>query len=317
MFCKQRTRPVRRLNRPQGAGLVDSRRGAGRRLRAWHRVRHVSKNSNDIRRGGSPRTGGVLTARQTSDPNDFDPTGKPTNNRSVMCQCYDSLLSFKATPDNPYNDVVLQPGLAEKWEAPDGVTFTFHLRKGVQFHDLKPVNGREVTSADLKWSMEYISRSGQFKGDKKLFPALYSDSFQGLASIETPDPYTVVYKFTDPLAPFLNYCAAEWNPVLAHEIYEQDGNFSKTLVGTGPFAAGIPPHRKTASAASIAVTPTISLRAFPTWTRPTRSTSRTTQPRWRPSKPSSSTCWNRAPSPGTAARTRSNVSFRTPSSSPT
>jgi peptide/nickel transport system substrate-binding protein len=185
--------------------------------------------------GGAPRSGGLLTARQTSDPYDFDPTGKPTNNRSVMCQCYDSLLSFKATPDNPYNNVVLQPGLAEKWEAPDGVTFTFHLRKGIQFHDLKPVNGREVTSADLKFSMEYISRTGQFKGDKKLFPALYSDSFQGLTAVETPDPYTVVYKFSDPLAPFLNYCAAEWNPVLAREIYEQDGNFSKTLVGTGPF----------------------------------------------------------------------------------
>jgi len=184
---------------------------------------------------GAPRMGGTLTARQTSDPYDFDPTGKPTNNRSVMCQCYDSLLSFKATPGQDYNDVVLQPGLAEKWEAPDGVTFTFHLRKGIQFHDLKPVNGREVTSADLKFSLEYISRTGQFKGDKKLFPALYSDSFQGLTSIETPDPYTVVYKFSDPLAPFLNYCAAEWNTVLAHEVYEQDGNFSTTLVGTGPF----------------------------------------------------------------------------------
>src|ERR1700738_1339358 len=67
----------------------------------------------------TPRPGGLLTGRQTTDPFDSDPTGKPTNNRSVMCQCYDSLLSFKATPDTPYNSAVLQPGLAEKWEAPD------------------------------------------------------------------------------------------------------------------------------------------------------------------------------------------------------
>jgi ABC-type transport system substrate-binding protein len=183
----------------------------------------------------SPRPGGQLTVRQLTDPFDFDPTGKPTNNRSPVSQCYDSLLSFKAMPDNPFNNVVLQPGLAEKWEAPDGATFTFHLRKGIRFHDLKPVNGREVTSADLKWSMEYISRTGQMKSDKKLFPALYSDSFQGLIDIQTPDPYTVVYKFSDPLAPFLNYCAAEWNPVLAHEVYDAEGNFSNTLIGTGPF----------------------------------------------------------------------------------
>jgi ABC-type transport system substrate-binding protein len=184
----------------------------------------------------SPRPGGQLTVRQLTDPFDFDPTGKPTNNRSPVSQCYDSLLSFKAMPDNPFNNVVLQPGLAEKWEAPDGATFTFHLRKGIRFHDLKPVNGREVTSADLKWSMEYISRTGQVKTDKKLFPALYSDSFQGLIDVQTPDAYTVIYKFSDPLAPFLNYCAAEWNPVLAREVYDSEGNFSNTLIGTGPFS---------------------------------------------------------------------------------
>jgi ABC-type transport system substrate-binding protein len=196
---------------------------------------HSSRGASGQGAADTPRPGGTLTARQLTDPFDFDPTGKPTNNRSVVSQCYDSLLSFKATADNPYNNVVLMPGLAEKWEAPDGVTFTFHLRKGIKFHDLAPVNGREVTSQDLKWSMQYISRTGQFKDDKKLFPALYSDSFQGLVDIQTPDPQTVVYKFSDPQAPFLNYCAAEWNPVLAHEVYDAEGNFSNTMIGTGPF----------------------------------------------------------------------------------
>ena len=184
---------------------------------------------------GKPKSGGQINVRQTTDPFDFDPTGKPTNNRSVMCYAYDSLLSFKYGPNVGFYDAVLQPGLAERWEAPDGVTFTFHLRKGAQFANLPPVNGRAVTSADAKWSMEYISRTGQFKGDKKLFPALYAGSFTGLSDIQTPDDSTVVYKFSQPLAPFLSYSAAEWNPVLAHEVYDQDGNFSKRLVGTGPF----------------------------------------------------------------------------------
>jgi peptide/nickel transport system substrate-binding protein len=193
------------------------------------------QSSSPAKTAGKARPGGQLNVRQLTDPFDFDPTGKPTNNRAPMAYAYDSLLSFQSGPNVAFYDVKIQPGLAERYEAPDGVTFTFHLRKNVRFANLPPVNGRPVTSADLKWSMEYVARQGTIKDDKKLFPGLYSDSFQGLTSIQTPDDYTIVFKFSEPFAPFLNYSAAEWNPVLAHEIYDQEGNFSNRLVGTGPF----------------------------------------------------------------------------------
>jgi peptide/nickel transport system substrate-binding protein len=195
----------------------------------------TSTQSPSAKTVGKPKPGGQLNVRQLTDPFDFDPTGKPTNNRAPMAYAYDSLLSFKSGPDVAFYDVKIQPGIAERYEAPDGTTFTFHLRRNVKFANLPPVNGRPVTSADVKWSMEYVARLGAIKDDKKLFPGLYSDSFQGLTSIQTPDDYTVVFKFSEPLAPFVNYSAAEWNPVLAHEIYEQEGNFSNRLVGTGPF----------------------------------------------------------------------------------
>ncbi|HTE87230.1 MAG TPA: ABC transporter substrate-binding protein, partial [Dehalococcoidia bacterium] len=121
------------------------------------------------------------------------------------------------------------------WEAPDGLSFTFHLHKGARFANLAPVNGREVTSADVKWSAQYVSRAGPIKDDKKLFPAQYADSFSGLLDIQTPDASTVVVRFKEPFAPYLNYAAAEWNPILAHEVYDQNGNFSDLLLGSGPF----------------------------------------------------------------------------------
>ena len=41
--------------------------------------------------------------------------------------------------------------LAETWETPDALTYVFHLRKGVKFHD-----GREVTSKDVKATIEFM-----------------------------------------------------------------------------------------------------------------------------------------------------------------
>jgi len=184
---------------------------------------------------GKPKAGGTFTTIQNTEPTDFDPTGRPTVNRTLMCYAYDSLLSFKSGPNVPFSDVEVQPGLADRWESPDGTSFTFHLHPGARFANLPPLNGRAVTSDDVKWSAQYVGRMGPIKDDKKLFPAQYADSFAGITDIQTPDAGTVVVRFKDPFAPYLNYAAAEWNPILAHEVYDQDGNFSNHLLGTGPF----------------------------------------------------------------------------------
>jgi len=192
-------------------------------------------SSNAAQTSATPKPGGVLSTAQNVNPTDYDPTGRPTVNRPLMCYAYDSLLSWKNGPGVAFDDVQVQPGLADAWESPDGLTFTFHLHKGAKFANLPPVNGREVTSADVKWSAQYVSRTGPIKDDIKLFPSQYAESFSGLTDIQTPDPYTTVVRFKEPFAPYLNYAAAEWNPILAHEVYDQKGNFSDLLLGTGPF----------------------------------------------------------------------------------
>ena len=142
-------------------------------------------------------------------------------------------LVFKHGTDVPYDTGVLQPNLAAKWEQPDPMTYVFHLRPGIKFANMPPVNGRDLTSSDIKWSYEYWSRSGQFK-DKKLPPSQYASYFEGVAGIDATDPQTATVRFSKPFVPFINYTASYFNPIVPHDIYDADGKLSNQIAGTGP-----------------------------------------------------------------------------------
>src|SRR5215208_5278905 len=66
----------------------------------------------------------------------------------VVHQTYNALLKFN------HNGTKILPDLAETWEQKDDVTYVFRLRQGVKFHNVPPVNGRELTSEDVKYSIE-------------------------------------------------------------------------------------------------------------------------------------------------------------------
>ena len=165
--------------------------------------------------------GGTFSITADTDPFDFDMSygGKTTTNSDSIALAYESLLAFKGGPDVKHTEGALVPELAERWEvSPDARSFTFHLRHGVKFANLPPVNGRELISADVSWSYNYWNRSGEFK-DRKL-PATQIDfMFEGLEGIDLPDPYTAVVRFKEPFSPFLSYAASNWNPVVPKEIY--------------------------------------------------------------------------------------------------
>jgi len=183
---------------------------------------------------GQPRYGGTVTFLG-NDPADWDLSYGGKSYFNGIAVAYDSLLGFKNEPDREYSDMVLRPELAERWEvSPDARTFTFHLRKGVKFQNVPPMNGRELTAADVKWTFEYWSRTGAF-ADKKLPRGSFAYVFEGLDTVEAPNPYTVVVKFKEPFGPFLSYAASEWNPVAAHEVYDRDGHLKNQLAGSGPF----------------------------------------------------------------------------------
>ena len=77
-----------------------------------------------------------------SSPTNLDPrVGIDGQSERIDELLFDALL----TRDEHFN---VQPGLAEQWEIPDPLTYVFHLHRGVNFHD-----GRPLTSRDVKWTL--------------------------------------------------------------------------------------------------------------------------------------------------------------------
>ena len=179
-----------------------------------------------------PKSGGQLNLAVTSDPVLLDPAVRHTTAMTYLDMTCSSLLHFKTGAGVSYSDIQVQPHLADRWESPDPLSYTFHLHPGVKFQDLAPVNGRGCTADDVKWTLEYLSRIGDLA---KLPPAASATTFTGLDSVTAPDAITVVAHFKQPSAPFLHQMASAFNSVLPHEIYDQDGDFLKRMVGTGPY----------------------------------------------------------------------------------
>jgi len=186
---------------------------------------------------GGPKYGGRLNVWVTADPTSWDVSisGVSSVSDRWRARAYEGVLRFKAGPDVDAGALILEPSLAERWEvSPDGRTYTFHLRKGVNWQNVPPVDGREFTSADVKFSWDYASRTGEFK-DRNLKRSFFSWLFEGMESVETPDRSMVVVKFKEPFAPFINYVAHSKNPMYAREVFDREGHFEETLIGTGAF----------------------------------------------------------------------------------
>ena len=53
--------------------------------------------------------------------------------------------------------------LAESWEQPDPLTYVFHIREGVKWHDVPPMNGRELTAKDIEFTYQRLTGNGQVR----------------------------------------------------------------------------------------------------------------------------------------------------------
>lgn len=99
-------------------------------------------------------------------------------------------------------DVTPHPDLAERWEiSPDGKSFTFFLRKGVKWHNVPPVNGREVTAEDVVFSFDRLRLGGApyYNQDPRF---QLQDRFREVSKVEALDKYTVKFTFSQPSVAF-------------------------------------------------------------------------------------------------------------------
>jgi peptide/nickel transport system substrate-binding protein len=120
-------------------------------------------------------------------------------------------------------------GAAEKWEmSPDGLTWTFTLRKGITFHD-----GSELTAEDVKWSLETVTKPESIAANA----ARLRNAFK---EIEVVDPYTLVIRTQETdlwLAQDLSMAAGYEGIILPKKYYEQVGadGFAAKAIGSGPY----------------------------------------------------------------------------------
>ena len=136
--------------------------------------------------------------------NSLDPyTSVTAANREVLFNVFEGLVK----PDADGN---LIPAVAERWEVSDDqLTYTFHLRPGVKFHD-----GSEVTAMDVAWSIDKAMQSGNWK------------ALDNIDAIDIGSDYvSVVLKAAD--SDFLSYMTLAITP--------EDHADGADPVGTGPF----------------------------------------------------------------------------------
>ncbi|WP_048065413.1 ABC transporter substrate-binding protein [Methanosarcina acetivorans] len=116
------------------------------------------------------------------------------------------------------------PEIAESWETTDFKRWVFHLRNNVTWHD-----GVSVTSRDFKYSVDFSKENTDS----------WESIFGNIDSIETPDPYTVIYNLKDPDYNFLTTMAVAAKAVPEH-VFEDVADpkrydDKKALIGTGPY----------------------------------------------------------------------------------
>ncbi len=148
-----------------------------------------------------------------SSPTNLDPrVGLDAYSERIDSLVFDDLLGR----DEHLN---VQPQLAERWEIPDPLTYVFHLRRGVQFHD-----GRRLTSRDVKWTFDSLLEGK--------VPSTKAAAYRFVDHIETPDDWTVVFHLKEPFATLL------WNlsdGAMGIVPYGSGHEISRFPIGSGPF----------------------------------------------------------------------------------
>jgi peptide/nickel transport system substrate-binding protein len=175
------------------------------------------------------RRGGILRVRGY-DPPHFDPhltLNFKTN--TTLSFVYSKLVRHKVGPAVPPGSFAIEPDLAERWEEPDDLTYVFFLRKGVRWHNKPPVNGRELTAEDVKFTFDRFLTE---KGNPLRFV------LDPVDRVEVVDRYTARFRLKEPFVWLLHMLA---NPVgtwiVAREMVEKYGDLKKAeaAIGTGPF----------------------------------------------------------------------------------
>jgi len=148
-----------------------------------------------------------------SSPTNLDPrVGQDAQSERIDSLIFDYLLTRG-------ENLNVAPGVAERWETPDALTYIFYLRQGVKFHD-----GRSLTSRDVKWTFDSLL-SGKIRSTR-------GAAYRFVDHIDAPDDYKIVFHMKEPDAALL------WNLTDGAVGIVPSGSgdeFARHPIGSGPF----------------------------------------------------------------------------------
>ncbi|WP_169736095.1 ABC transporter substrate-binding protein [Crocinitomix catalasitica] len=202
------------------------------------------KNANSlVEVEGGKFTGGILKLNSIEDYTSLFPAGiNDIYSNHIASQSYEGLLRLNQ------KTLEVEPSIAASFEIDHSKKiYTFHLRKGVKYHDdpcFPGGKGREITAHDFKYCFEFLCsnhKSNKWSSlfrDKLLGAEAYAlGKSDNVAGIRVVDDYTLELELINPnagLPNLLAILAASVYPVEAIDTYGYEGMQNK-IIGSGPF----------------------------------------------------------------------------------
>src|SRR6266851_4323814 len=177
----------------------------------------------------TPKRGGIFRICSLLDPVGFDPHQTIAfTTMTMLSLTHSRLLKVKAGPSVRPGTYPIETDVAESWTRPNDTTYVFKLRRGVRWHPKPPVDGRELTADDVKYTYE---RFLNIKGNGN------RATLESVDKIEALDRYTVKFTLKEPFAWFLDALASTSTWLVAKEAVEKFGDLKRAeaVIGTGPW----------------------------------------------------------------------------------
>ena len=157
----------------------------------------------------APKRGGTFRIRFHLAPVHFDPQQTVAFTTMVpLSFTHSRLVKVKAGSAVKPGTTPIEPDLAESWTQPNDTTYIFKLRRGARWHNKPPVNGREVTAEDIKYTYERFG--GSTNPNRGIL--------EQVEKIEVVDKYTVKFTMKEPFAWLLDALASTSTWIIAKEV---------------------------------------------------------------------------------------------------
>lgn len=180
--------------------------------------------ASDSGTASAAKKGGSLTVRLVADIQNLDPAFLVgATDDSVMLCVAENLVTYRPGSTKLVNELA-----EELTSSADGLTHTFRLKQGIQFHR----GFGEMTADDVKFSFERIAGL-----TKPAIDSPYKGDWAALKQVKVTGKYTGVIELKEPFAPlFLTTLPCSSGIIISHKAYQKLGKkIATNPVGTGPY----------------------------------------------------------------------------------